>query len=54
MDLFNTPAGMYYLANTPHTRCSYAKCVLIPGAFAERSAANSKLLKTEDHVPFKG
>lgn len=45
MDLFNAPAGIYYLANTPHAHCSYAKYVLILGAFAEWSAVNSKLLK---------
>lgn len=41
MELFTNPAGIYCLANIAHTHCTYAKSVLVLGAFARCSAVNS-------------
>lgn len=38
---FTNPAGIDCLANTAHTHCTYAKPVLVLGAFARCSAVNS-------------
>lgn len=40
MDLLTNPAGIFCLANIAHIHCTYAKYILVLGAFAGRPAVN--------------